>query len=90
MLAGRVIDKIGTKKGYSWATGLWSIAAIIHAFAKNVFGFAAARAALGITEAGNFPAAIKTTAEWFPKKERACEHNTDRNNILTNREGGVV
>ncbi len=71
MLAGRVIDKIGTKKGYAWATGLWSIAAIIHAFAKNVFGFAAARAALGITEAGNFPAAIKTTAEWFPKKERA-------------------
>jgi ACS family hexuronate transporter-like MFS transporter len=71
MLAGRVIDKIGTKKGYSWATGLWSLAAIVHAFAKNVFGFAAARAALGITEAGNFPAAIKTTAEWFPKKERA-------------------
>lgn len=71
MLAGRVIDKIGTKKGYSWATGLWSVAAIAHAFAKNVFGFAAARAALGITEAGNFPAAIKTTAEWFPKKERA-------------------
>ena len=71
MLAGRVIDKIGTKKGYSLATGLWSLAAIVHAFAKNVFGFAAARAALGITEAGNFPAAIKTTAEWFPKKERA-------------------
>jgi ACS family hexuronate transporter-like MFS transporter len=71
MLAGRFIDKIGTKKGYSWATGLWSLAAVFHAFAKNVFGFAAARAALGITEAGNFPAAIKTTAEWFPKKERA-------------------
>jgi ACS family hexuronate transporter-like MFS transporter len=71
MLAGRVIDKIGTKRGYSWATGLWSLAAIVHAFAKNVFGFAAARAALGVTEAGNFPAAIKTTAEWFPKKERA-------------------
>jgi len=71
MLAGRVIDKIGTKRGYSWATGLWSLAAIAHAFAKNVFGFAAARAALGVTEAGNFPAAIKTTAEWFPKKERA-------------------
>ena len=71
MLAGRIIDKIGTKKGYSWATGLWSLAAILHAFAKNVFGFAAARAALGFTEAGNFPAAIKTTAEWFPKKERA-------------------
>lgn len=71
MFAGRIIDKIGTKKGYSLATGLWSLAAIIHAFAKSVFGFAAARAALGVTEAGNFPAAIKTTAEWFPKKERA-------------------
>jgi len=71
MLAGRVIDKIGTKKGYAWATGLWSLSAIAHALAKNVFGFAAARAALGVTEAGNFPAAIKTTAEWFPKKERA-------------------
>jgi ACS family hexuronate transporter-like MFS transporter len=71
MLAGRIIDKIGTKKGYSWATGLWSLAAIVHAFAKNVLGFAAARAALGFTEAGNFPAAIKSTAEWFPKKERA-------------------
>ena len=71
MLAGRFIDRIGTKKGYSWATGLWSLAAIVHAFAKSVFGFAAARAALGITEAGNFPAAIKTTAEWFPKRERA-------------------
>jgi ACS family hexuronate transporter-like MFS transporter len=71
MLAGRFIDKIGTKKGYAWATGLWSLAAIVHAFAKSVFGFAAARAALGVTEAGNFPAAIKTTAEWFPKKERA-------------------
>jgi ACS family hexuronate transporter-like MFS transporter len=71
MFAGRIIDKIGTKKGYSLATGLWSLAAIIHALAKSVFGFAAARAALGVTEAGNFPAAIKTTAEWFPKKERA-------------------
>jgi len=71
MFAGRIIDKIGTKKGYSLATGLWSLAAILHAFAKNVLGFASARAALGVTEAGNFPAAIKTTAEWFPKKERA-------------------
>jgi len=71
LLAGRFMDKIGTKKGYGWATGLWSLAAVAHAFAKNVFGFAVARAALGITEAGNFPAAIKTTAEWFPKKERA-------------------
>jgi ACS family hexuronate transporter-like MFS transporter len=71
MLAGRFIDRVGTKRGYAWATGLWSVSAVLHAFANNVLGFAAARAALGFTEAGNFPAAIKTVAEWFPKKERA-------------------
>lgn len=71
LLAGKFIDSIGTKKGYAWATGLWSISAVAHAFATSVFGFGVARAALGLTEAGNFPAAIKTVAEWFPKKERA-------------------
>jgi ACS family hexuronate transporter-like MFS transporter len=71
LLAGRVIDKMGTKKGYAWATGLWSLSAVGHALAKSVFGFGVARTALGLTEAGNFPAAIKTVAEWFPKKERA-------------------
>jgi ACS family hexuronate transporter-like MFS transporter len=71
IIAGRVVDKLGTKKGYAVATGLWSLAAVGHAFANSVFGFMIARAALGITEAGNFPAAIKSTAEWFPKKERA-------------------
>ncbi len=71
IIAGRVVDKLGTKKGYAMATGLWSLAAIGHAFANSAFGFMIARAALGITEAGNFPAAIKSTAEWFPKKERA-------------------
>lgn len=71
LLAGKFIDSIGTKKGYAWATGLWSVSAVAHAFATNVFGFGIARAALGVTEAGNFPAAIKTVAEWFPKKERA-------------------
>jgi MFS transporter, ACS family, hexuronate transporter len=70
-LAGRIIDKLGTKKGYSWATGLWSLSAVAHAFANSVLGFGIARAFLGLTEAGNFPAAIKTVAEWFPKKERA-------------------
>lgn len=69
--AGKVIDKLGTKIGYALATTLWSIAAICHAFATGTFGFSIARVFLGITEAGNFPAAIKTTAEWFPKKERA-------------------
>lgn len=69
--AGRFIDKMGTKIGYAIATALWSIAAICHAFATGVGGFSLARVFLGITEAGNFPAAIKATAEWFPKKERA-------------------
>ena len=69
--AGRIIDMLGTKKGYAAATGLWSLAAMAHGFANTTFGFVMARAALGVTEAGNFPAAIKATAEWFPKKERA-------------------
>jgi ACS family hexuronate transporter-like MFS transporter len=71
LIAGRVVDKLGTKKGYAMATGLWSLAAIGHAFANSASGFMIARAFLGVTEAGNFPAAIKSTAEWFPKKERA-------------------
>lgn len=71
IIAGRVVDKLGTKKGYAWATGLWSLAAVGHALANSAFGFMIARAFLGVTEAGNFPAAIKSTAEWFPKKERA-------------------
>ncbi len=69
--AGRVIDKLGTKKGYALTTGLWSVAAVCHAFASSVLGFAVVRSFLGLTESGNFPSAIKTTAEWFPKKERA-------------------
>ncbi len=71
IFAGRIIDKLGTKIGYALATGLWSIAAICHAFARGTLGFGIARVFLGLTEAGNFPAAIKATAEWFPKKERA-------------------
>ena len=71
LFAGRLIDKMGTKIGYALATGLWSIAAVCHAFANGAFGLGVARTFLGITEAGNFPAAIKATAEWFPKKERA-------------------
>ena len=71
LFAGRLIDKLGTKIGYALATFLWSIAAVGHALAKGTVGFATARVFLGITESGNFPAAIKTVAEWFPKKERA-------------------
>lgn len=71
LLAGRLMDRIGTRTGYALAIIWWSIAAMGHALARTPFGFGVARAALGVGEAGNFPAAIKTVAEWFPKKERA-------------------
>lgn len=71
IIAGRVIDRLGTKIGYALAFIGWSLAAIAHAFAKGPVGFGVARAFLGVTEAGNFPAAIKTIAEWFPRRERA-------------------
>ena len=65
---GRLIDKLGTKIGYAMSLLLWSIAAMGHALIRTTTGFFVARAALGVTEAGNFPAAIKTVAEWFPKR----------------------
>lgn len=68
---GGVIDKIGLKLGYALSLVAWSLAAMAHAVAKGPFGFGVARAALGFPEAGNFPAGVKTIAEWFPKKERA-------------------
>ena len=71
LFAGKFIDKVGTKKGYAWALIGWSIAAIGHAFGHHTWSFGFWRAALGVTEAGNFPAANKCVAEWFPKKERA-------------------
>jgi MFS transporter, ACS family, hexuronate transporter len=96
LLSGRVMDKLGTKKGFTLAILIWSVAAVAHAFADMVpwltfptlniddktgvtfvsltgaaAGFALARFALGLGEAGNFPASIKTVAEWFPRKERA-------------------
>lgn len=71
LLAGRLIDKFGTKIGYGISVLFWSIAAMGHALAKGVIGFGFWRALLGVSESGNFPAAIKTIAEWFPKKERA-------------------
>lgn len=70
-LAGRLIDKLGTKLGYALSLLLWSLSAMGHALIRTTTGFFFARAALGVTESGNFPAAIKTVAEWFPKKERA-------------------
>ena len=91
LVAGRIVDKLGTKKGYAWAIIIWSVGAIIHAQAihignglhaalgwiglaaipASVLGFIFARAVLAIGESGNFPAAIKATAEYFPKKERS-------------------
>ncbi len=91
LFAGRIIDKLGTKSGYAWAIIIWSVGAIVHAYAipigetmqstlgwiglaaipASVLGFVFARAFLAVGEAGNFPAAIKATAEYFPKKERA-------------------
>lgn len=68
---GRLIDRLGSKWGYAFSIFTWSVAAVGHALAKSTAGFMVARSALGVTEAGNFPAAIKTVAEWFPKKERA-------------------
>ncbi|CAN5479675.1 MFS transporter [soil metagenome] len=68
---GFIIDRLGTKMGYAVSLIVWSLASIGHAFAKSTIGFMMARAVLGVSEAGNFPAAIKTVAEWFPKKERA-------------------
>src|SRR5580765_7785081 len=71
LLMGRLIDLIGTRIGYALSIGIWSLSAAAHALARTPMGFGAARFALGLGEAGNFPAAIKTVAEWFPKKERA-------------------
>jgi ACS family hexuronate transporter-like MFS transporter len=71
LFVGRIMDVIGTKKGYAGAFTFWSFAAVGHALANSAFGFGFARFALGFFEAGNFPAAVKTVAEWFPKKERA-------------------
>lgn len=96
LFVGGLMDKIGTKKGFSWSIIVWSVGALLHAwavpigvgvlallgyifgweasafaFSASVIGFMIARFVLGIGEAGNFPASIKTVAEWFPKKERA-------------------
>jgi MFS transporter, ACS family, hexuronate transporter len=71
LIAGRFIDRVGTRFGYAVAIALWSLATLGHAVARTVLAFAAARFLLGISEAANFPAAIKTVAEWFPQKERA-------------------
>jgi len=68
---GPIIDRIGTKLGYALSISIWSLSAMGHALVRTALGFGVARFALGLGESGSFPAAIKTVAEWFPKKERA-------------------
>ncbi len=70
LVFGNFIDRLGSKIGYAISVTVWSIAAILHAAAKSTFGFGLFRGLLGVSEAGNFPAAVKVIAEWFPQKER--------------------
>ena len=71
LFVGGIIDAIGVRLGYTLAIILWSLASISHAFARSAMSFGVSRFFLGLGESGNFPAAIKTVAEWFPKRERA-------------------
>jgi ACS family hexuronate transporter-like MFS transporter len=71
LLVGRLMDAIGTRAGFALIMVVWSLAAMAHSLASSAMTFAIARFALGLGEAGNFPASIKTVAEWFPKRERA-------------------
>ncbi|RYD38168.1 MAG: MFS transporter, partial [Verrucomicrobiaceae bacterium] len=71
LLAGYMIDRIGIRRGYAVSIGGWSLAAVLHGMVHSIPGMAWARGLLGVGEAGNFPAAIKTTSEWFPRKERS-------------------
>jgi ACS family hexuronate transporter-like MFS transporter len=74
LVMGLIIDRLGTRIGYTLAIGIWSIFGMLHAAVRPAFsliGFSLARFGLGFGESGNFPAAIKTVGEWFPKKERA-------------------
>ncbi|MBL7697932.1 MAG: MFS transporter [Chitinophagaceae bacterium] len=71
LVFGRIIDGLGTRTGYAVSIVIWSVAAMAHAVATTTGGFMIARTSLGFGEGGNFPAAIKAVAEWFPRKERA-------------------
>lgn len=71
LLSGRIVDRFGTRKGYAIFVGIWSLSSAAHAMVTSVFGFGIARFFLGVGESGNFPAALKAVAEWFPKEERA-------------------
>jgi MFS transporter, ACS family, hexuronate transporter len=71
VLSGRLVDKLGCRIGYIIIMAFWSLASMGHALAASALGFGIARFFLGLGESGSFPAAIKTTAEWFPQRERA-------------------
>ena len=71
LFVGKVMDWLGSRKGFSLSVLVWSVAAMAHALAHSVMGFGAARFTLGLGESGSFPASIKAVAEWFPKRERA-------------------
>jgi ACS family hexuronate transporter-like MFS transporter len=71
LFVGRFIDRVGTRNGYAASVGLWSLSAMSHALVTSALGFGVVRFLLGLGESGNFPAGIKSVAEWFPKKERA-------------------
>jgi len=74
LFMGGIIDRLGTRIGYTISIAIWSVFGMLHAAVRPAFslaGFIAARFGLGIGESGNFPAAVKTVAEWFPKRDRA-------------------
>jgi ACS family hexuronate transporter-like MFS transporter len=71
LAAGRFVDRVGTRIGYMVIMGIWSLSAMGHSLVNSMFQFGIARVCLGLGESGNFPAAIKTVAEWFPQRERS-------------------
>lgn len=71
LATGRLMDRVGVRRGFSLAVIFWSIAAMGHGLVRSVMGFCIVRFGLGLAEGGNFPAAVKTVSDWFPKKERA-------------------
>lgn len=71
LLLGRLIDRLGTRLGYALAMSAWSVASMAHGMLHSLSGFLSARFALGLSESGVFPASLKATAEWFPRRERA-------------------
>ncbi|NMM48881.1 MFS transporter [Marinigracilibium pacificum] len=70
-VSGKIFDKIGTRLGFVFSIGVWGIATILHSLARGIVSFSFFRVLLGIGEAGNWPGAVKSNAEWFPVKERA-------------------